>query len=95
VYAAGGANVPAFARNRSTGALTELASSPFGAGPNATSLAVPASGNYLYVLDNVNDEVRAYSIDTSTGLLTAIAGSPFALVPGKQGLGPTVIVTSQ
>ena len=95
MYAAGGANVPAFARNQNTGALSELASSPFAAGPNATSLAVPASGSYLYILDNVNDEVRGYSIDTSTGSLTAIAGSPFALIPGKQGLGPTVIVTSQ
>lgn len=95
VYVANGANVPGFARDLNTGALTALPGSPFVGGPNATSLAVDASGQYLYVLDNVNDEVRGFSIDKSSGAFSTVAGSPFALVPGKQGLGPTVIVTSQ
>jgi 6-phosphogluconolactonase len=94
VYVANGANVPGFARDQSTGALTQLAGSPFAGGPGATSVAVDTSGNYLYVLGNTSQEVSGFLIDKSTGALSAVAGSPFALDLGAT-VGAAVIVTSQ
>lgn len=92
VYVAG-VNVAAFARDQNTGALTEFAN--FGMGP-LSSLAVDASGGYLYVLDNVTPDVQGFSIDPSTGSLTTVTGSPLALIAGgAKGLGSTVIVTSR
>ncbi len=89
---ANGPSITGFARDQNTGGLTALADSPFALQSNAQSLAVDASGGYLYVVDDVKAAVGGYSIDKSTGALTAVAGSPFALAPGTQA---GVIVTSQ
>jgi len=70
----------------STGALTEIAGSPFdfqsdnNEEPNG--LAIHPSGKFVYLaLTNANAGIDAATINATTGALTLIAGSPF--VPGS------------
>jgi 6-phosphogluconolactonase len=87
--------ISAYAINASTGALTEIAGSPFaatGAGPVAVT--VDPNGAYLYVANNTSNTVSVYAIDAATGALTAVAeptgsgNGPFALLvdPSNQFL---------
>jgi 6-phosphogluconolactonase len=82
VMASGG--VYAFSIQAGTGALTEIAGSPFAAAaPNspgysqpATLMAIDQTNHFLYV--STSSGIFAYTIDQTTGQLAAIAGSPFA-----------------
>ena len=78
-------NVSAYTINASTGALTPVAGSPFGAGTEPLGVAIDPSGKFAYVT-NAGDryrrrgnaaDVSAYTINASTGALTPVAGSPF------------------
>lgn len=80
-------NIAAYSVNTRTGALTEIAGSPFAAGGGPGSTAVDPSGRFIYAANYRSYEVSAYSIDAVTGALTEIAGSPFWLKPG----GPSAI----
>jgi len=55
--------------------LTETATDITGTGP--VSVAVPPTGNYVYVANQFTNTVSAFSY-SSTGKLTAVPGSPFA-----------------
>jgi 6-phosphogluconolactonase len=68
-----------------SGALTEVAGSPFTAGANITGLKIDPKGQFLYAADTANNKIAAFSIAAS-GVLTPVAGSPFAT-----GLGPVSI----
>jgi len=67
--------------------MTEMPGSPFAAGENPASVAVEASGRFLFV-GNVGGlsisggeasvGVAVYSINPDTGVPTEVAGSPFA-----------------
>jgi 6-phosphogluconolactonase (cycloisomerase 2 family) len=59
----------------------------------ALALALDGPDNFLYVLDNVDNQIEVFSIDPTDGSLTLITGSPFALFPGAstQSLGPNAI----
>jgi 6-phosphogluconolactonase len=70
--------ISTFAINASTGALTEVAGSPFTTLAGALSIAIDPSGNFAYVANANFDSVSAYSINANTGSLTEITGSPFA-----------------
>jgi len=79
--------ISAYAINASTGALTEIAGSPFAAtGTGPVAVAVDPDGTYLYVANNTGGTVSVYSIDASTGALTAVGqpvgsgNGPFALL---------------
>ncbi|MGA7217479.1 MAG: beta-propeller fold lactonase family protein [Candidatus Sulfotelmatobacter sp.] len=61
----------------STGALTEVAGSPYETGANSQGLKVTPNGQYLVVGEASLTAVGVYSISTS-GTLTAALGSPFA-----------------
>ena len=67
--------VHAFTINRNTGALTEVAGSPFESGVGPTSLAFDVSGTYLYVASGtspiapVNTMISAYSVNSSGALV--------------------------
>lgn len=50
---------------------------------------------YRYALDNSSDTLVGYAIDPSTGALSLLPGDPFPLVPGNQGIGPTMVAISQ
>jgi 6-phosphogluconolactonase len=61
-----------------TGALKAMPGSPFSAGNNPVSVASDPVDNFIYVADQGDDTVSAYSADHISGSLTPIAGSPFA-----------------
>jgi len=67
--------ISAYAIDASTGALTEIADSPFA-----------STGTYLYAANNASNTVSVYSINASTGALTAVGeptgsgNGPFALL---------------
>jgi 6-phosphogluconolactonase (cycloisomerase 2 family) len=85
LYAANDGAVSGFTIDPTTGALTEMAGSPFvaGGGYGPKAIVIDASGKYLYVAYStayyLNGQpapfgsLNAYSIDQSTGALTPIA----------------------
>ncbi|MGA8430048.1 MAG: beta-propeller fold lactonase family protein [Candidatus Sulfotelmatobacter sp.] len=63
--------------NPTTGALTEISSSPFQTGVSNQGLNVTANGKFLIVGEGAATAVAVYSIG-SNGTLTPVSGSPFA-----------------
>lgn len=63
--------------NATTGALTEISSSPFQTGASNQGLNVTANGKFLIVGEGAAAAVAVYTI-ASNGTLTAVSGSPFA-----------------
>jgi 6-phosphogluconolactonase (cycloisomerase 2 family) len=59
-----------------SGALSEVAGSPFPTSANSEGLKVTPNGNFLVVGENSINAVGVYDIAAS-GALTAVAGSPF------------------
>jgi len=55
--------------------------------PGSSSSGTSATGNYVYVANQLTDNIGAYAI--GTGTLTAVSGSPFAL-----GYAPTAAVVT-
>jgi 6-phosphogluconolactonase len=76
-------NVSAYTINGATGALREIAGSPFAAGHEPYSVTVDPLGRFAYVANSGDNTVSAYTINGSTGALSAVSGSPFAT-----GIGP-------
>lgn len=91
LHVANGTDVDCFLVDSSTGALTEIGLSYTNG--HAIALALDGPDNFLYVLDNVDNQVEVFSINPTDGSLTLIPGSPFALFPGasSQSLGPNAI----
>jgi 6-phosphogluconolactonase (cycloisomerase 2 family) len=84
---------PGYSIDPASGAMTEMPVSPFAAGENPVTVAVEASGRFLFVgngggISNSGGSapigVSVYSINPDTGVPTEIAGSPFATasIPG-------------
>ena len=79
--------ISAYAIDASTGALTEIAGSPFAStGTGPVAVVVDPDGTYLYAANNASNTVSVYSINASTGALTAVGeptgsgNGPFALL---------------
>ncbi len=70
--------VAAYALNASTGALSEVAGSPFTARTFPQAVTVDPSGKFAYVANRLSANVSAYTINADTGVLSDVAGSPFA-----------------
>jgi 6-phosphogluconolactonase (cycloisomerase 2 family) len=62
----------------STGSLAEVKGSPFTTGLGPTGVTVDASGSYVYVTNQTDGTVSAFSLASATGALTDISGSPFS-----------------
>ena len=75
----GSKNVSAYKINATSGALTPVAGSPFGAGSEPGAMAVDPNGKFAYVANAGSQNVSAYTISTSSGALTQVAGSPFSV----------------
>lgn len=69
----------AYTINRQTGALTQMANSPFSSSQNFDTVAVSQAGKFVYAYGD--GQVFAYSIQAGTGQLTPVTGSPFAAAP--------------
>jgi 6-phosphogluconolactonase len=63
----------------SSGALTAVPGSPFTAGRNPIAPTVDSSGRFLFVGNNMDSTLSAFTINPTSGVLTAISGSPFTL----------------
>jgi 6-phosphogluconolactonase (cycloisomerase 2 family) len=83
-------NVSGFSINQTSGALVEHAGSPFSPlapGTNPQSVAADPLGRYLYVVNQISDNVSAFSIAPGSGILTAV-GLPVSTGPGT---GPSAV----
>jgi len=61
-----------------TGAMTEIANSPFRTGAGPTSVAVDPSGKFAYVTSSLANRVYGHNVDGTTGALSPMAApSPF------------------
>jgi 6-phosphogluconolactonase len=78
-----GANVSALKVNASTGVLTLVSGSPFGAGSGSTAFTVDSTGKFGYSMNSGASNISAYKIGSS-GTLTAVKGSPFATDGGPE-----------
>ena len=91
LHAANGTDVDCFQVDSRTAGLTEIGLSS----TNGRALALTLDGpdDFMYVLDNVDNQVEVFAIDPTSGSLTLITGSPFPLYPGANGqdLGPNAI----
>jgi 6-phosphogluconolactonase (cycloisomerase 2 family) len=76
-----------YAVNRTTGAPTEVAGSPFATTLRGGAVVLHPSGKFLYDGGAFATGVHAFTVDAATGALTAVAGSPF---PGANS-DPTAI----
>jgi len=70
-----------------SGALTEIAGSPFPAGTNIVGITIDPKGQFLYAADFGGGKISSFSIQ-SGGALAAVAGSPFST-----GSGPFALAT--
>lgn len=70
----------------SSGALSEVAGSPFATGTQPVAVAVNGAGTFVYVSNSGSNNVSAYK--ASAGVLAEVSGSPFS----TQGTG-TVVAT--
>ena len=71
--------ISAFTFDTTTGALTEIAGSPYATGGTATGLVHDARGKFLYVANqDASGSIAAFTINLVSGALTPVAGSPFA-----------------
>ena len=77
--------VAAFSIDNSTGALTEVVSSPFLANDSFSSISADPSGRFLYGSNFSSHSVYGALIDPNTGELGAMPGSPLVL-PGAAGV---------
>ena len=67
-----------FRVNRTTGALTGLAGSPYPAGNVPFSVAVDPLGRFVYTMTGSGVAgIYGYAIDPTSGVLTPLTGSPF------------------
>jgi 6-phosphogluconolactonase (cycloisomerase 2 family) len=84
LYAFDGGKIWGFTIDPSSGAVAELAGSPFALPSTATSMAIEPSGSFAYVtggVDAVVQGVYTYAIDPATGALAPVGG-PVALQLG-------------
>jgi 6-phosphogluconolactonase (cycloisomerase 2 family) len=89
------ANLLGFAENASTGALTAMpgvtvnpgnvASTGFASGVSPSGILGDKTGTHLYVTDNVQNQIAAYSIG-SNGVPTPIAGGTAGTDAGPMGM---------
>jgi 6-phosphogluconolactonase (cycloisomerase 2 family) len=83
LYALGSAtlgpnSISAFTIDATTGALTEVSSSPYATGNGPVSVTVDPQDKFVYVPNDNSNNISAYTIDSDTGALTPVHGSPFA-----------------
>jgi len=65
--------------NSSTGAIAEIAGSPFNAGLIPEQLVVDPTRRFVYVTNEQSEDITGFSVDASTGALTELPGSPYSI----------------
>src|SRR4051812_8817147 len=73
-------NVSAYTIDGSSGALSEVAGSPFAAGVGPVSVDVDPTGRFAFVANggsnNFTDTISVFAVDASTGALTSVGSTP-------------------
>jgi 6-phosphogluconolactonase (cycloisomerase 2 family) len=85
VVNSGSRNVSVYSVDGGSGALTEIAGSPFDAGQASSRLVLAPSENFLYVMNANTNSISIYSVD-SGGALTQLANSPVDVGFAPSGL---------
>lgn len=82
LYAPDSANNKVFSFNSAaSGALSQVAGSPFPAGTQPTGVAVDSTSSFVYVSNTVSNDLSGYT--SANGILKQVAGSPYStFVPG-------------
>jgi 6-phosphogluconolactonase (cycloisomerase 2 family) len=70
--------VSAYTVDPNTGALIDIAGSPYAAGFEPQSVTVDPSGNFVYVANFGDNDLSAYTIDQASGALIPNLAGPFA-----------------
>ena len=78
--------ISAYSLDGTSGALTQIAGSPFTTGPYPFGVVISPYGKFLYTANISGNTISAFSIDGATGTLTPLSGSPFAAGPYPQDL---------
>ncbi|MFM0608830.1 beta-propeller fold lactonase family protein [Paraburkholderia sediminicola] len=65
-----------YAVDPTTGALTQVAGSPFAGSGGTSNIAITPSGAFAYVTSGSSNTVTGYAIDPVTGALTPVPGGP-------------------
>jgi len=75
-----GTQVAGYSRDPSTGALTNLPSSPFSntGGNDSEGISIAPSGTLAVIANAASNDASVMSLNSATGTLTNTAGSPFA-----------------
>jgi 6-phosphogluconolactonase len=73
------------------GSLTPVANSPNQTDHQPVSLAFDSSGTHLYVANQTDNSISAFTVDTTTGALTELAASPYGILHGNH---PAQIATA-
>ena len=75
---------------QATGALTEVANSPFAAGgPNPNFMTMTPSGNHALISNFGTNTVAVMSFNPASGALAGVAGSPYATGSGPVDIAVT------
>jgi 6-phosphogluconolactonase (cycloisomerase 2 family) len=75
---------------QTTGALTEVANSPFATGgPNPNFLTLTPSGNHALISNFGTNSVSVMSFDPASGALAGVAGSPYTTGSGPVDIAVT------
>jgi len=82
-------SVSAYTINASTGALLEVAGSPFATGHTPWDMAVHPSGKFVYVPNHDSNNVSAYTVDARTGALTSMGTVASGIGPHNIALDPS------
>jgi YVTN family beta-propeller protein len=83
-------SISAYSVNSATGALTQIAGSPFvSTGSQPDAVRAGPGGNYLYAANSASNDLSIFSIDTATGLLTALSTVPTGAAPYGIVVDPT------
>ncbi len=87
------ANITVYEVDQTTGALTQIASSPISSGANPATIAYSplVEGNLFAGVPNANDNnISVYLVNQTSGAFTQVAGSPFPAGSGPYGLAFTL-----
>jgi len=73
--------IPGYEKDGATGTLAALPTAPFADRLEGGLVAIDGQGKFLFVLNQVSNNISMYQIDRSTGGLSEVPNSPFAAGP--------------
>lgn len=88
----GDANVVQAETIAENGSMSEISGSPFTTGNHPAAAAVDFSGEFLYVVNQNDNNISGYSIDQTTGALTPLSPTTFATGKGAASIVVTGIL---